>query len=229
MGFLLGHAWPDRLPGGRSRFSQRGLASCQSRWARTVGPFGGGDAVDGGVAQVPSRGAGGCAGCRRAARPGARWRAGSACSAGRCASSTAMQSSVSKACASSSRLHWCSAALRCTLAAVPGAADLDARLAGVDVHVGRHADDAAVAASSTAKGSIGGLGACRPRRRSISARHALGRGHRGVPELPQLAVARGVAQAASCAVRQRHQPRVRRPQRDRLASRQAMLSGCGAA
>ena len=89
---------------------------------------------------------------------------------------------------------------------VPGGADLNAAVGGINVHIGRHARDLAVgvidrewqhrAGSEQAEAAVDFLF------------HVFGGRDEGVPELPQLAVAHGFHQPVDLIVRQWLQPRM---------------------
>ena len=90
---------------------------------------------------------------------------------------------------------------------VPGGADLDAAVGGIDVHIGSHAGDLAVGVVHRERQHRAG------REQAEAAVdflfHVFGGRDEGVPELPQLAVADGFDQSVDVIVRQRLQPRVR--------------------
>jgi hypothetical protein len=76
-------------------------------------------------------------------------------------------------------------------ARIPGGSDLDATMDVVDVHVGRHADDAAVGCNHS-EGQHQGL--CMQVESAFDLlHHALRRGYARVPKPPELTVAHGIA------------------------------------
>ena len=90
---------------------------------------------------------------------------------------------------------------------VPGRADLDAAVGGIDVHVGRHAGDLAVGVEHRERQHRAGREQAEPAVDFLF--HVFGGRDGGVPELPQLAVADGFHQSVDVIVRQRLQPRMR--------------------
>ena len=90
---------------------------------------------------------------------------------------------------------------------VPGGADLDAAVGGIDVHIGRHARDLALGIEHRERQHRAGREQAEPAVDFLF--HVFGGRDGGVPELPQLAVAHGFRQSVDVIVRQRLQPRVR--------------------
>jgi hypothetical protein len=79
-------------------------------------------------------------------------------------------------------------------AGVPGGADLEAAVEGVDVHVGGHADGLAGGAVEDGEGEHG-AGGVEGEAAGDLLLHGVGGGDAGVPELPEVAVAGGVGEA----------------------------------